>query len=115
FGLFETMLHQLRESITMTLCLVEMGPAPEAPPGIILPGMTRSQPMQETRQDPALMGTGTAAARGQTVPRQQAAPAPSRRAFDKKDPSTWGKVARNAACPCGSDKKFKHCHGKLLG
>jgi len=32
---------------------------------------------------------------------------------DPKDPSTWGKVPRNAACPCGSGKKFKHCHGRL--
>ena len=28
------------------------------------------------------------------------------------DPSTWGKVARNEACPCGSGKRFKHCHGR---
>ena len=28
-----------------------------------------------------------------------------------KDPATWGKVARNEACPCGSGKKYKHCHG----
>jgi preprotein translocase subunit SecA len=29
-----------------------------------------------------------------------------------KDPTTWGKVGRNEPCPCGSGKKFKHCHGK---
>ena len=29
------------------------------------------------------------------------------------DPSTWGKVARNEACPCGSGKKYKHCHGAV--
>jgi len=29
------------------------------------------------------------------------------------DPSTWGKVSRNELCPCGSDQKYKHCHGKL--
>jgi preprotein translocase subunit SecA len=29
-----------------------------------------------------------------------------------KDPTSWGKVGRNEACPCGSGKKFKHCHGK---
>ncbi len=34
--------------------------------------------------------------------------------IDPKDPSTWGKVSRNAACPCGSGKKFKHCHGALV-
>jgi len=30
-----------------------------------------------------------------------------------QDPSTWGKVARNAPCPCGSGKKFKACHGRV--
>jgi len=30
-----------------------------------------------------------------------------------KDPASWGKVGRNEACPCGSGKKFKHCHGAL--
>jgi preprotein translocase subunit SecA len=30
------------------------------------------------------------------------------------DPSSWGKVGRNEACPCGSGKKFKHCHGRYV-
>jgi preprotein translocase subunit SecA len=29
------------------------------------------------------------------------------------DQATWGKVSRNELCPCGSGKKFKHCHGAL--
>ncbi len=30
------------------------------------------------------------------------------------DPSVWeGRVSRNSPCPCGSGKKFKHCHGAL--
>jgi preprotein translocase subunit SecA len=33
--------------------------------------------------------------------------------MDPRDSSTWGKVPRNQACPCGSGKKFKHCHGKV--
>ncbi|MEI9902002.1 MAG: SEC-C metal-binding domain-containing protein [Hyphomicrobium sp.] len=33
-------------------------------------------------------------------------------AVDPSDPATWGRVARNALCPCGSGKKYKHCHGK---
>jgi preprotein translocase subunit SecA len=31
----------------------------------------------------------------------------------KRDPATWGKIGRNEPCPCGSGKKYKHCHGKL--
>ena len=34
-------------------------------------------------------------------------------ARDPNDPRTWGKVARNAPCPCGSGKKYKHCHGRV--
>jgi len=31
---------------------------------------------------------------------------------DPNNPETWGKVARNETCPCGSGKKYKHCHGR---
>jgi len=34
-------------------------------------------------------------------------------AFDPKDPHSWGKVARNQTCPCGSGKRYKHCHGAI--
>ncbi len=34
-------------------------------------------------------------------------------AADPRDPATWGRVSRNALCPCGSGKKYKHCHGQL--
>jgi preprotein translocase subunit SecA len=30
------------------------------------------------------------------------------------DPASWGKVGRNEPCPCGSGKKYKHCHGKYV-
>ena len=36
-----------------------------------------------------------------------------RAGFDENDPSTWGNPGRNEPCPCGSGKKFKHCHGRL--
>ena len=32
---------------------------------------------------------------------------------DPADPSTWHRTPRNASCPCGSGKKYKHCHGKV--
>jgi preprotein translocase subunit SecA len=31
---------------------------------------------------------------------------------DPKKPATWGKVGRNEDCPCGSGKRYKHCHGR---
>ena len=33
-------------------------------------------------------------------------------AIDPNNPATWGKVGRNDDCPCGSGKKYKHCHGR---
>jgi MSHA biogenesis protein MshE len=33
---------------------------------------------------------------------------------DAANPATWGKVGRNEPCPCGSGKKYKHCHGALV-
>jgi preprotein translocase subunit SecA len=35
-------------------------------------------------------------------------------AIDPLDPSTWRNSPRNALCPCGSGKKFKHCHGRNM-
>jgi len=32
---------------------------------------------------------------------------------DPNNPATWGRVGRNEPCPCGSGKKFKHCHGQV--
>jgi uncharacterized protein YecA (UPF0149 family) len=32
---------------------------------------------------------------------------------DPMQPSSWGKIGRNENCPCGSAKKYKHCHGKI--
>jgi preprotein translocase subunit SecA len=42
------------------------------------------------------------------------APAPNanQAARDPDNPATWGKVGRNEDCPCGSGKKYKHCHGR---
>ncbi|MEE8275819.1 MAG: SEC-C metal-binding domain-containing protein, partial [Alphaproteobacteria bacterium] len=64
----------------------------------------------ETEALPATGTNGTA-----TPPRPR--PQPMRRAaaavIDPNDPTTWGKVPRNVPCPCGSGKKYKHCHGRL--
>lgn len=109
FGAFERMLNQMNETITQTLSLVEINvEGQNAPQGMA----QEEQEMHETRQDPALMGTG----QSQQQPKQQTnvQPMPQKRAFDKDDHTTWGKVQRNAPCPCGSGKKYKHCHGRLV-
>jgi preprotein translocase subunit SecA len=108
FAMFENMLYQLRESVTTTLSVVEFNLDPRSLP----PMMQRAQEpqkMQETRTDPALMGSGVQQQSATVQPFPQKTSA----AFDKDDPATWGKVQRNALCPCGSGKKFKQCHGKI--
>jgi preprotein translocase subunit SecA len=106
FELFEAMSQNLRESLTAQLMRVEIRQQPpEEPPP--LPYMEASKLDPTTGQDemamsnaslvPAMAGNGTA------------------RAADRNanDPSSWGKVGRNEACPCGSGKKYKHCHGRF--
>jgi preprotein translocase subunit SecA len=112
FNLFNDLLTGLREQVVALLSTLQL--RMEAPP---MPEMPRQ--MQEVHEDPALAmamsddpafdpadpeGGGVA-----TLHRPRA-PKP---AHDANDPSTWGKVSRNAACPCGSGKKFKHCHGRV--
>ena len=139
FSMFENMLASLREQTTQLLSHVELriaGPDEEESP---VPER-RPQQMQETRRDPALAAAGAAAGAGtgalaaeapaalagngggrEPAPRQAAGPARAaagggtvrHAAFDQRNPETWTRVGRNAPCPCGSGRKYKHCHGKL--
>ena len=105
FDLFEEMLEGLRDRITTVLAFVQFEAEPE-PDAFARP----QQQMTETRTDPALQGTtdnSEGASDNATVTNRQA-----QGALNPEDPSTWGRVPRNAPCPCGSGKKYKHCHGK---
>ena len=110
FDMFEAMLGRLRESITLVLSHLEIQvrqpeavPQPQAPTAV-----------QESHAEMDQFAEGGAREGGVTT-----APRPAQRTraaaatLDPQDPSTWGKVPRNAPCPCGSGKKYKHCHGKL--
>ncbi|MCW5700160.1 MAG: SEC-C domain-containing protein, partial [Rhodospirillales bacterium] len=117
FGLFEDMLDRLRERVTLVLSHVELQLPGEEELAVARAQEQRLQQreMHESRQDPALEPepepAGESAAGGEL-----AAPVRSRQATgtpDPNDPTTWGRVSRNAACPCGSGKKYKHCHGQL--
>ena len=108
FNLFEEMLSALRERITSILALIEL--RLEAPPEDMLTPRPQPGAMVESREDPALAGESAhdrdARAAGLTV-------RPKRAAMDPTDPSTWAGTPRNAPCPCGSGKKYKHCHGAV--
>ena len=113
FNLFSDLLTNLREQVITLLATLQIRMEP--PP---MPEMPSD--MHEVHEDPALAaamsddpaydpadpdGGGVA-----TLHR----PRPlAKGPVDPNDPSTWGKVSRNAACPCGSGKKFKHCHGRV--
>ncbi len=108
FAFFEEMLNKLRELVTQTLSLVEINVDPNVIESL---DQKHRQRTNEGRMDPALMGTPR---QGAGMPNAAAVkPFPNKIEFDKENPETWGKVSRNAPCPCGSDNKFKHCHGKV--
>ncbi|MGC2124392.1 MAG: SEC-C metal-binding domain-containing protein, partial [Xanthobacteraceae bacterium] len=63
----------------------------------------------------AASGVGAAPAFGNAMPARAAqASAEPALARNPQDPQSWGKVGRNEPCPCGSGRKFKHCHGKYV-
>jgi preprotein translocase subunit SecA len=105
FNLFEAMLHRLRETVTLVLAHVELRLEP--------PALAPAGQMRATHLDP-LTGENefeaveamAMAGGGRPIRRQPPRPNPA-------DPETWGKVSRNAPCPCGSGKKYKHCHGSM--
>ena len=93
FQLFQNLLDGLRERVTQLLAHVRMRSAEEQ--RAIMEEMARRQ--------------AAIAAAAQSVDPTPAEPG----AFDENNRVTWGNPGRNEACPCGSGKKFKHCHGKL--
>ena len=110
FNLFEEMLNSLRERLTQLLAHVELQLSPDEEPRLF---QRSEQEMTETREDPAFQRSGSP--QGDET-ETLATPIRSRQASaeqDQNDPSTWGKVARNAPCPCASGKKYKHCHGQV--
>jgi preprotein translocase subunit SecA len=113
FHLFEAMIQQMREGVTAQLMRVEIMQAPPEPVPENLPYMEAHHINPATGEDEMAMADGTVAAlarsAGATLARNPA-PAPKR---NPSDPATWGKVGRNEVCPCGSGKKFKHCHGRF--
>ena len=121
FALFEQMLDQINDAITMTLSYIEVNTDELDRKRVVIPGMggATREDAYESRDDPAFDGkpgpegqvVSAGSAQGQHIKTLQY---PSKKEFNKDDPSTWGKVPRNAGCPCGSGKKYKHCHGKLV-
>jgi preprotein translocase subunit SecA len=112
--LFKTLMEHWDERVTSQLMRVDV--AFEAPPSapMELPPMHMAHPSPE-----GIDGMIGQSALGDLNARLAAmdfsAPAANSVAErDPQNPATWGKVGRNEACPCGSGKKYKHCHGALV-
>ena len=123
FTLFEAMLAELRTTTTRVLAHIEL----QSEPGQELFAEQRATPMmlEEEHLNPTTgynemadeeeftmaggddRGHGANGAHAPLPARTRQAAA----TMNPLDPGTWGKVPRNAPCPCGSGKKYKHCHG----
>jgi preprotein translocase subunit SecA len=110
------MSQSLREAVTAQLMRVEIMPSPPPEQQMALPVMEAHKIDPTTGEDEmalALAGAETLARHGiggaAPALARNAQPAPAR---NPQDPTSWGKVGRNEPCPCGSGKKFKHCHGR---
>jgi preprotein translocase subunit SecA len=118
FHLFETLLANLREAVTGQLMHITSVPDEDEVlmQPVDLPPMHAHHIDPFTGEDELAMADAALAAEGRADVRtaERRSPLQTRRsgAVIPSDPSTWGKVARNAPCPCGSGKKYKHCHGK---
>jgi preprotein translocase subunit SecA len=104
FALFNAMLVELKERVTGMLARVELAPERPMEP----PPMPR---MMEIHAEPESALSSELALAEQ--PRMLTSSPARTAAIDPRDESTWAATPRNALCPCGSGKKYKHCHGRL--
>ncbi len=113
FEHFQGLLDRLREAVTRQIMHVEIvqRPPPLAPEGDF-EAMQASHPDPVTGEDEMIPPPGDGRQQPVRNARFGAAGAMAAQ-IDPNDPATWGKVPRNAPCPCGSGKKYKHCHGRL--
>jgi preprotein translocase subunit SecA len=106
FSLFETLIGDLRQNVTRWLMTVEITfqqpePAP-APPSMFEVHM---DPL--TGENERALELAGAALAGGSADQRAAVPLSAL-------PAGFERTGRNAPCPCGSGRKFKHCHGALV-
>ncbi|MGN6422096.1 MAG: preprotein translocase subunit SecA [Asticcacaulis sp.] len=110
FTMFEALLVNLRQSVTRWLMTMEIRfQAPEEAPPELPQALSQRRQFQEVHLDP-LTGHNERAAKLSDDLSPEARAALPHSAL----PGGWENTARNGLCPCGSGKKFKHCHGVLV-
>ncbi len=101
FELFQSMLEEIKHEVVRFLCRVEI--RHESDVEAAERQRREAQAMEEMQFQHA---ESSALAEAEPTPEPEAAPVET---FKREQP----KVGRNAPCPCGSGKKYKHCHGKV--
>jgi len=100
FELFQSLLAKLRTEVVRQLMHVQISSGP--------------QPPLEQTPLPAMHASHINPLTGENEVEQAGLwPDDTDAAVDPNNPTTWDKVQRNAPCPCGSGRKYKHCHGAL--
>ena len=107
FELFNALINQWHELATAQLMRVEVAFEQQPDPAAIEASTMSSEASLDEINALIAAGALSPQSLGLAEERVEA------EARDPQDPSTWGKIGRNEACPCGSGKKFKHCHGVL--
>ncbi len=109
FNLFSEMLNQLSEKVAFILMrtVIQQNSASD-----LEEKNARQAKMQAVHESPVNLLSGKPTSET-PAPEKQMPFSYGKQQIDPNDPSTWGKVARNDPCPCGSGKKYKHCHGQV--
>lgn len=98
FELFQAMLTNLRRDVTSKLMRFEVMQEPALPP-LAMQGLHPDFSLDDEGNDTVLLTRQAENSKAEAEAR------------NPQDPKTWGRVGRNEPCPCGSGKKYKHCHG----
>ena len=109
FNLFQALVGSLKEQVTAQLMRVEIQFQQEGDD--LLPDEDELPDMQAHHIDATTGEDDVAPVLAKPAAKKAAAKAPK---FNPKKPDTWGKVGRNDMCPCGSGKRYKHCHGAYV-
>lgn len=105
--MFSAMLSQLGEKVSFILLrtVIKQNSAEKM----------EQQPteMKEVHESPVNLLSGQQEENSMPAPEKPTTFTYGNQPVNPADPNTWGKIARNDPCPCGSGKKYKHCHGKI--
>jgi preprotein translocase subunit SecA len=112
--LFKTLMEHWDDRVTTQLMWVDVSfeAPPSAPPELPPLQMMHPAPESVGLEDTGALADLNARLAAADFSPATLAPAPVQ-PRDPQDEDTWGKVGRNEPCPCGSGKKYKHCHGAL--